>query len=810
MRFFYFALTTLLFLSCNNVETKRLKLIDFVPKNTSIIIKSINVEGLKSSLNNSDFLQKISNTNSYKNLESKLEGLSYLNPSSEVIMCFSKDLKDSLQYSIITKYSKDLFITDSLPNYIEETLKQKNKTITKSTINSNTFYSTIIDSTFFASSSKDIVDAVFNKPDTDIQLKKTYSTINNDKTFSILLKPDNAFVKTFFIEDSLSLKTFTNYIAADVDITQNSILINGVAKANDSSKSLINIFKKTIPQENQIQNITPSNSDGFMSFTFDNFKTIENNLTKFNQKDSITSNSTLFNDAIEVGVIYQNEKRAIVINSIDIIATKDALLSELTVIDTYREVDIYSFSKPELFAKTFSPLISYKDATLYCVLDNLFVFANSIEMLQNIIASYQNKTTLSNNNDFKNIKEHLSDASSLIQITTASTLKSIINNNFEEHYNYKLNNYNASAIQFIYDNNFAHIHAVIKKSETKASLNSISEELNIKLDKELLNTPQFVTNHITKQKEIVVQDVNNNLYLISNEGKILWKKTLQGPVLGSIEQIDIYKNGKLQLAFATPNRVYIIDRNGNDVAPFPGKFNDEITQPLSIFDYDKNKNYRLLVTQGKNILMYNVKAKIVNGFNFKTANSHIICQPKHFRIGSKDYITFKTQNKLYILDRTGKTRVSTKTQSNYSNQPIFLYNNTFTTTSLGGDLISVDTKGNVSSRKINLSEKHTIETSSKTLVALSENKLLIKNKTTELDYGDYSACKLFYINDKIYVTVTDLQSHKILLFDSQSNLLPNFPVYGNSAIDLNNIDNDKKLEFVTKGESNSIILYQIN
>jgi hypothetical protein len=95
-------------------------------------------------------------------------------------------------------------------------------------------------------------------------------------------------------------------------------------------------------------------------------------------------------------------------------------------------------------------------------------------------------------------------------------------------------------------------------------------------------------------------------------------------------------------------------------------------------------------------------------------------------------------------------------------------------------------------------------------VALSENKLLIKNKTTELDFGDYSNCQIFYINDQIYVSVTDLQSHKIYLFDSQSKLLSNFPVYGNSSIALDNIDKDRNLEFVTKGDSNSIILYQIN
>ncbi len=208
--------------------------------------------------------------------------------------------------------------------------------------------------------------------------------------------------------------------------------------------------------------------------------------------------------------------------------------------------------------------------------------------------------------------------------------------------------------------------------------------------------------------------------------------------------------------------------------------------------------------------MYNVQGNPVKGFTFKSANGTIISQPQHFRIGSKDYITLKTKDKLYILDRTGKTRVSPKSQVNYSNQPLFLYNNKFTTTTVNGKLFSVDTRGNASSADLKLSENHFLQTTSKTLVTQSNNKLSIKSKTTELDFGNYSAPSIFYIYDKIYVSTTDLQSHKIYLFDSQSEPIPNFPVYGNSAIELDNIDSDRNLEFVTKGESNSILLYQIN
>tara|TARA_R110002049_G_scaffold122467_1_gene277326 strand:+ start:864 stop:3299 length:2436 start_codon:yes stop_codon:yes gene_type:complete len=811
MRFFCFALLITLLFSCSNTTTNKSKLIDFVPENADIIIKTSNFESFTNSLSNSGLLQELSNTKSFKSLESKLESLSHIKPKSDILICLSKDENDSLQYSVIAKYNDHLFVTDSLANYIEESLIYKNKTVTKSTLNNHIFYSTLIDSTFFASSSKTITETVFNEKNKDLDFEKIYATINNDKTASIIIKPNNPFIKTFFINDSLNLNTFTNHIAIDTEISQDGIIINGITKANDSTESLINIFKNTIPQENSIQNMAPSNSDGFMSFTFDDFKAFEANLNSFHKTDSIINTTALFDNIIEVGVIYESKNSAIVLNSLDVIATKDALLSEQNAIDTYRQIAVYSFSKPDLFSSTFSPLIIFNDATKYCVLDNFFVFANNTETLQNIIANYQNKTTLSERTYFKDVKAQLTDESSLLLVVNPSSLETILHKNGLEKSAYKLNKYNASAIQFIYETNFAHLNGIIKKSKTKASLNSVSEELNIKLEKDLLNAPQFVTNHITKQKEIVVQDINNNLYLISNKGKILWKKRLHGPVLGTIQQIDIYKNGRLQLAFATPNRVYVLDRNGKDVAPFPGKFNDPITQPLSVFDYDKNKNYRLLVTQGKNILMYDVKAKIVTGFTFKSANSEIICQPKHFRIGRKDYIVFKTKSKLYILDRTGKTRITPKTSSNYSNKDIYLYENKFTTTTNKGDLITIDTRGNTAIQNFNLSsENHNIETTSKTLVLQSENKLSIKRNTLELDYGNYSEPKIFYLNDKIYVTVTDLQSQKVYLYDSRAKLLPNFPVYGNSSIELDNIDKDKNLEFVTKGESNSIILYQIN
>lgn len=810
MKPFYVVLLLVFVFSCNNPKNKRKALIHYIPQNSTVILKTSNLESLKSSIQNSHFLQKSSKSKAYKTLEKELETLSNLKTTGDLLICLDKNETDSLNFTIVTKHHKSLFITDSLKNYSEETFQEKNASYKKSILKNTTFYSTIIDSVFIVSSLKQNIVDVFNISELNTNLEKSYHTLSKDKGLSIIIKSTNPFIESFFIDKHLPLKTFTNYIAFDVDINQDQLFFNGITKASDSTKSFINVFKNTVPQENQIQNITPSNCDGFLSFTFNDYSVFKQNLDTHLQKDSIANQTSLFENINEIGVIYEGKNRAIVLNSIDAIATNEALISEQTVIENYRQVDVFNYSKPDLFATELAPLIKYNTVTKYCQIDHFFVFTDDLELLQNIIANYQNKTTLSEQTHFKHVKEQLSDEASLMQVTNPSTLKNILSNTIQESLSNSFNNYKSSAIQFIYDSNFAHVNGIIKKAKSRVSANTVSEELNIKLESDLLNNPQFVVNHITKQKEIVVQDVNNNLYLISNKGKVLWKKRIKGAVLGEINQIDIYKNGRLQLAFATPNYVYVLDRNGKEVSPFPLKFNDAITQPLSVFDYDKKKNYRLLVTQNKRVLMYDAKGKSVKGFTFKQANNSIITAPQHFRMGSKDYITLKTKNKLYILDRTGKIRVTPKTAANFSAEAIYLYNNKFTTTTNNGKLITVDTKGNTASQNLKLSKKHHIVTTSKTLVTHGENKLNIRNKTVNLDFGNYSEPKIFYINDKIYVTITDFQSRKVHLYDSQTKSLPNFPVYGNSVMTLDNIDKDAALEFVTKGENNAILLYQIN
>ena len=809
MRNICLLLTLILIISCKNNTLKDSNLITLVPDHSSMVIKTTSIEGLKSVFKNNSLLSQFSDKNPVKHLNTKLNYLKYLKPSDDLLLAFGKDKNDSLQISIVTKYHKDLFNIDSVPNRSIEIITTKEMALTKTTIGQEIIYSIIKDSLFFASNDRALTEAAFNKTEADPMLKELYLTSDNGKSLSILINTkEKSFQPDFFFDQNLSKVQFSNYFMLDADLTQDQLKFDGITIARDSSKSLINVFKNTFPQDNHLPKICPPDSDGFLSFSFHSFKTFHENISKFRKQDSIIS-EPIFESIVEAGVITKNEQQAVVLYTMDATDMNSYFGTENTL-ETYRDITIYGFDKPDLFSNLFSPLITYKDATKFINIEDFFVFSEDIELLKDIISSYQNDATLYTFPDFEDLMDELSDASSLLVYANGNNLKKIINSNFNTAKPINPDNFNASAIQFVYETDFSHVHAILQKNKKKSTSNSVSEAVNITLDADLLTSPQFVNNHTNSQKEVVVQDVNHNLYLISKDGKVQWKKQLDSKILGRIEQIDTNKNGRLQLVFATQHQIYVLDRDGKNVGTFPLKFKHQITQPLSVFDYDKNRNYRLMVTQGSTILLYDKHGKMVGGFLYKKAENAINTQPQHFKIGKKDYIVFVQGNELEILSRVGKTRVMTKNNINFSDSGIYLYDNMFTTTTANGDLIQIDENGKMTSNNLNLGEKHAIASTSKTLVTLSENILHIKTNKIELDFGDYTPPKIFFVNDKIYVSVTDLQAKKVFLFDSLGKAIDNFPVYGNSTIDLDNIDKFKSPEFVTKGDQNSIIIYQIN
>ncbi len=795
----------LLISSCAQDHNKRNETFDFIPDNTSLVIKVKNLEALNNEILENSIVNWSSDSSHNNSFKSSLQLINKFETQNDVIVAFAKD---SISYSIVTKYTDSIIRNDSnnIQSIKQFTFKAHN--IDQKIIASDTLYTSVIDSFFIASNSLKQIEKTINITTRHVDYAQL---LESDAPISIHVAPNFEVDNMDSINKSFSILNCQSIF--DVDSAQDYFSLNGILKVRDSSKSHLSYINRTLPQENKIPNILPDNTQKFISYTADDFTIVQ---SKFMPLDSISNENdtnTISNLINEISSFEINGRHAFALRSIDINALSESINSSLSEI--FRQVHINAIDVDENLKPLFYPLIDISKVSFYFALDEFMVFTESMDDAQKIISSYTNKATLIHSNAYKNIHDKISDESSILYYANSSELDAVISNNVSYHLkhgllNQKFDKNHVQVLQIINDNGFSHVNLIIQELKERARLNSISEEFNIILDNDLLNAPQLVKNHVTEQMDIVVQDIENNLYLITNRGKILWKKKINDAILGKIQQIDSYKNGRFQMAFATSREIYVIDRNGNNVGAFPKKFIDNITQPLSVFDYDKTKNYRFLVVQGNKTHMYDSNGKPVTGFTFNSANKNIISQPKHFRVSNKDYIVFAAGNKMHILNRRGQIRITPKASIGFSENDIYLYKNNFTTTNTSGQLVQVDQKGNVTTQNLLLSPNHNFSATSKTSTSLDDNKLTIRSKSIELDYGNYTAPKIFYLKDKIYVSVTDLQTQKIYLFNSQADPIANFPVYGNSAIELDNMDKDKNLEFVIKGGSNSIILYQLN
>lgn len=170
--------------------------------------------------------------------------------------------------------------------------------------------------------------------------------------------------------------------------------------------------------------------------------------------------------------------------------------------------------------------------------------------------------------------------------------------------------------------------------------------------------PFFFTNHNTGAREIFIQDIRNNIYLINTAGRVLWKVPIQERINGTIYMIDYYRNGKYQLLFSGRNFLHLIDRNGNYVDRYPVRLRSPATNSLALFDYDNNRNYRLVIAgEDKLLYAYDKAGNVVKGWEpFRTAGQ-VVQEAGYFKVSGKDFIVVADEGSIYFLDRSGKERM---------------------------------------------------------------------------------------------------------------------------------------------------------
>ncbi|MFD2099583.1 ribonuclease HII [Flagellimonas iocasae] len=811
-----FCLLALFILSCETEVKTKDSLLEHLPPNPALVIKITNLPNFKSELKNNAFLTKTKGFPVYKEVLDKLDDLSYLSTDATCVLGLYEVGKGNYDFILVAKKKPEIFNVEEVSNKTVETLQYEDATITKYTLDGNEVFQMPGEKEIILTSSRLLMENMVRTKEStavDPTLEKLYETTAANKSGTVFMNLGSNASLLSLKEETDTDKPFSEWISLDFTANSDEVSLNGIAIASDSTKNFVNLFKGTSPLTNKTPALAPLNAQAVISYTFDDYQVFAKNQNTY--FDRIKPVDSLFNTIEEVGVIYLNNQKVVLLNSYGTDSLFDFLDSSKASSESYQGSEIMELQNKNFLNEGFAPLISGFESNFCVILENSFVFSEDKESLQTIISNHNGTSSFSNSPLYQTAKAPLASESSMLFVANDTGIdlfaeKELAPDLFESIKDADLEDYTFAG-QLVGDTDFAHLNLLVSKIGKTVENNTVTPLFTLELDTDLAIDPLFVKNHRTNKQEIVVQDKNNVLYLISTEGKVLWTKQLEGRIQAPIQQVDIYRNGRLQLAFCTNNQFMIVDRNGDDVPPFKIDFEGGNLNPLAVFDYDGNKDYRFVITQGKKVFMYNNKAKIVSGFKFTEASSPILGIPQHFRVGNRDYLVFRLEdNTIKILHRVGNDRIKVAEKIDFSSNEAFLYKNKITVTNKTGVLHQIDTNGKLTATNFNLNKDHGMYATSNTLVLMDDNVLSIKGKKVELDLGVYTKPKIFYIYDKIYVSVTDIQNQKIYLYDSQAEPISNFPVYGSSLIDLTDMDNDKKLELVAKDQDNSIIVYKIN
>ena len=589
-----------------------------------------------------------------------------------------------------------------------------------------------------------------------------YDLIPENSEFVISIKNLSKFKSSVTNNDYLNTVINSNLTVKN--------LISQLDKINDDTELLIGLYDfNNTTHYNIIGREIHNDSVGNLEFSFENI-------------DIITSNSN-YKPKVNNDLFVQKFKK-------------------INQTNTNFSIALDSLKTKEFFERVFENEVNISDGNLIINIDS----SNNLIYINGVVDNY----SLNSNSNYKKIAvEEIIENEEKLYFDFKNDLITdydIISTNQENKFDFfQLDSTDAvldlyKIFQLKEGNNLASINGIISNYKNDSKNSEIELKFETSISNEIILGPLIVKNHTNNKNEVFIQDSENIIYLINDNGQIEWTKKINDRVIDEVKQIDSYKNGRLQYVFATQNSLHMIDRKGRDVGKFPLKFNDQITKPVSVFDYDNNKNYRLLITQNDELFMFDSKGNRVRGFDYNK-KSKIITKPEHFRISNKDIIVFKTSDDLKILSRRGKVRIKINEDYNYSKDEIFQYQNSLLTTTVNNKIVKIDMKGN-SKELSSISFDGKYVSDKKTIYTLQKNILSNSKKNIEIQFGKYENFSAISDKKNTLLNIYDSQNNKLYLFDDEINTVKGFPILADANASF--ILENNKIEFSVISDSKKI------
>jgi hypothetical protein len=468
--------------------------------------------------------------------------------------------------------------------------------------------------------------------------------------------------------------------AGDIYVNDGGIVISGYTESLRSSQ-ILNRYISIFPKEFSTYKILPSATVLFET-------TIRPSGDKLNREvktssASIGSFRSKLNPYLgdEISRVYLDIKgRSMKDNSLVIYELSDRMQGEQLFINELGPISETLYFTPDESTKQpvysvlmtgfsesvvpgFAPEIEETFVTFY---DKFMITGNSYAAISRLLYDNLLNKTLSNDLLYRDFESSLPSRSGYYFYCVPSRIVEYLSGFISEDIlaalksnRNSLNKIQAVGYQLASSNGMIYnsISIGFKEKEREESIT----EWETLLDTVAAIKPFFFTNHTTGAKEIFIQDLNNNTYLINAAGRVLWKVPVREKITGTVYMIDYFRNGKYQLLFSGKNYLHVLDRNGNYVERYPVKLRSPSTNSLALFDYDNNRNYRLFIAgEDKMIYSYDIKGGAVKGWNTYRTTGIVKTEICYFKISGKDYLVASDESSVYFLDRTGNKRVNIK------------------------------------------------------------------------------------------------------------------------------------------------------
>ncbi|MBT5425330.1 MAG: DUF3352 domain-containing protein, partial [Bacteroidetes bacterium] len=372
-----------------------------------------------------------------------------------------------------------------------------------------------------------------------------------------------------------SFSRYGSWMELDIKFKQDLLLGSGFGFSGDTL-AWLDAFKNQAPQKNQLDKVLPSNTLGFMSFG------IEDNERFFRELDEIYRGTDIetrrsavytklsrtagedlrlaFSEILhqEAGLAWLPGKNGQIMpvvlmnNPSRNLASKQLMdwlqlkaRGENKRIQDYRynySIDqdnrhfIYRMRIEGIPEMLFGTLFSDVKGKYFGFAGNYLIIAEDRKAIQDVIYYSTLNKTLSTDRVYKSVLEQISTRNNfqfyLAPNKSGALLKSKAGEQWKKYLSSNeqfTQQIGAVSLQIQARNNNYYHTAFIKFSE--AQTDQPETAWDSRLDTTLNFKPVFTVNHNTKAKEIVVQDEQNNIYLINTSGVVLWKIRLEEAIL---------------------------------------------------------------------------------------------------------------------------------------------------------------------------------------------------------------------------------------------------------------------------------------